>query len=500
MSTHVESPYISDGLWLRGNCHTHTTNSDGRMTPQEAVAAYAELGHDFLCLSDHDALTDVAGLDSLGLVLVPSVEFSGNSHMLGLGVRSVLEAPTQQELIDAVGADHGLSVLCHPNWLEHFNHYPYEMMLGLTGFIGIEIFNGVCIEQAGNHLATDKWDRLLSAGRRVWGLADDDAHAAGQVGQAWNVVRARERSVAAILEALRTGSFYASCGVTIRAIAAQGPRLRIEAADADRIVLFGLHGARRAVVDGPVLDLDLSEVEGPYVRAECYGRGGATAWTQPFFIRDGKYDRRQKRLAELGTLESCRLNVLRAERAPRLTGRLDDPLWRQAPVLDHFMGYHDGETPPVRTEVRCILAGGTLYFGLRCQEPRLEEMKLTTADGGHIWTHDSVELFLDVDGLAQSAYHFMVSAAGHSYAALRGSTRTPAPQVQARSGRWEQGGERGWSAELAVPVEPLGASTAPGARWGLHVCRNRCPQKGAYVANWVCTSNHNLPAYGSLLF
>ena len=42
-----------EGLWLRGNLHTHTTVSDGKLTPEECIRLYKEKGYDFLCITDH---------------------------------------------------------------------------------------------------------------------------------------------------------------------------------------------------------------------------------------------------------------------------------------------------------------------------------------------------------------------------------------------------------------------------------------------------------------
>ena len=44
--------------WYKGNLHSHTTNSDGAWTPDEAVDHYKANGYAFLCLSDHNLYTD----------------------------------------------------------------------------------------------------------------------------------------------------------------------------------------------------------------------------------------------------------------------------------------------------------------------------------------------------------------------------------------------------------------------------------------------------------
>ena len=41
---------------LKGALHTHTTCSDGQLTPPELVAAYRELGFQFVAITDHDHL------------------------------------------------------------------------------------------------------------------------------------------------------------------------------------------------------------------------------------------------------------------------------------------------------------------------------------------------------------------------------------------------------------------------------------------------------------
>lgn len=43
-------------MHLKGCLHTHTTCSDGKLTPQEVADVYAGLGYDFIAFTDHDYL------------------------------------------------------------------------------------------------------------------------------------------------------------------------------------------------------------------------------------------------------------------------------------------------------------------------------------------------------------------------------------------------------------------------------------------------------------
>lgn len=498
---YLESPYLQDesALWLRGNLHLHTTRSDGVATPQEAIRRYAELGHDFLMLSDHDTLFDPAGLDPCGLILLPGNEVSGGSpHVLDVGARALLPAAANhQELLDAINARSGFPVLCHPNWEGDFDHYPMDMLLALTGYAGVEIFNGVVIDLEGNHLAVDKWDRLLSAGKKVWGYANDDTHQAYHPGRGWNVVRAREKNLPAILNALRTGSFYASTGVEITEIRCDGSRLHLVAPNADRIAVVGQHAKRLFYVDGQVLDYDAAGLAMPYIRVECYGRGEQMAWTQPFYIREGAYELLQRRVAEAAG-QKGELHALRAEKAPAFTGRLDDPLWQQAPAHERFWQNHDARPAAVRTQLRCILAGNTLVFGVRCEEPLLEQVEMNNPPGGSVWQGDCIEFFLDVEGKGKEYYHIIANASAAAVAAHRGTRPPEALQAQAKTARWSEGARRGWSLELAISLGRL--TPAPGQKWGFHVCRNRRPIPTTLMWSWVGGSNHNAGQYGELVF
>lgn len=73
--------------------HTHTTVSDGRMTPQELMAAAHRNGLSVIAITDHDALDGCRDLADPpgGLRVVPGIELSVDDafsevHLLGLGI------------------------------------------------------------------------------------------------------------------------------------------------------------------------------------------------------------------------------------------------------------------------------------------------------------------------------------------------------------------------------------------------------------------------------
>lgn len=286
----IDHPYrgIAKGRWLRGNLHTHTTNSDGSNRPQKVIDRYARLGYDFLAISDHDIRTsgsDYRKWNARGMTLMPGNEVSANGpHILHVGADShVKPVPRRQEVINQIAAGKGLAVVAHPNWMAAFDGTTIAQMQEWIGYHGLEIYNGLIGRLAGSPYCTNKWDLLLSQGRRLWGFAHDDSHADEDVGRGWNMVYVKQRTAGAILEAITAGRFYASTGVVITSIDVRGNRITIVTENASRIVAISDSGRRKAVVDDRRIAFDVPEGV-KYIRFECWGNGERFAWTQPFFI------------------------------------------------------------------------------------------------------------------------------------------------------------------------------------------------------------------------
>jgi hypothetical protein len=287
----IDHPYrnLARNQWLRGNLHTHTTNTDGQNKPQSVIDKYARLGHDFLAISDHDIYTagkQYRTWNNKGMIMMPGNEISASGpHILHVAPdRFVEPLMPRQEVINRIDKGAGLAVIAHPNWLGEFDGTKITQMQEWVGYHGLEIYNGLINRLQGSPYCTNKWDLMLSQGRRLWGFANDDSHNDDDIGNGWNVVCVRERSVSAIREALKAGRFYASSGVEISRIAVRGSRVTIETENARRIVGVSAFGRRVALVDDSAIALDMQE-QWQYVRFECWGDGEQFAWTQPFWAK-----------------------------------------------------------------------------------------------------------------------------------------------------------------------------------------------------------------------
>ena len=305
------APGSSRPRWYKGNLHTHTLNSDGDSTPAEVVTWYREHEYNFLLLSDHNHLTDSAGLNtvfgSVGQFLVlqgEEVTDSFNSkpiHVNAYDLATELQprhgtsiANTIQNNVDAILAVKALPSLNHPNygWAVTSEDLLRVQNLGL-----MEVYNGhPTVNNAGGggfQSLDEMWDTLLSAGRRIKGIAVDDAHHFKKIGKefanpgrGWIEVRAEALTASAIHAAIEQGQFYASTGVKLKdvEITATEYKLVIDPRQTEKFTtsFIGAGGKVLAKSFDTAPSYTFQRGDG-YVRARVDSSFAASAWTQPAF-------------------------------------------------------------------------------------------------------------------------------------------------------------------------------------------------------------------------
>ncbi len=306
-------PTLPSFKWLKGNIHTHTTESDGDDTPENVVRWYRRHGYDFLVLSDHNHLTLFEYAEGRRRfkrpLMVPGEEVTlsiheGRTpiHLNAIGISRVVEpidavetVPTIQANVDAIVSAGGIASINHPNYLWSFDH---SHIKNVTGASLLEIYNGHPAAnvhgapgKAGNE---DIWDGVLTGGRAIFGVATDDSHhykdfhpGMSNPGRGWVVVRAEALEVEAIVDGLASGSFYSSTGVELADLesssAAISVRVKPEKDFIYTTAFIGRGGHTHAESTGLEASYEPEGGEG-YVRAVVRSSSGARAWTQPVFL------------------------------------------------------------------------------------------------------------------------------------------------------------------------------------------------------------------------
>lgn len=169
---------------------------------------------------------------------------------------------------------------------------------------------------------------------------------------------------------------------------------------------------------------------------------------------------------------SVSVRVARSPAPIALDGQLDEPAWRDAPLMQLIQqSPRPGEPTPYETVVRVVLAGDRIYFGFACRDPEPGKIVVhTMRRDDEMRGDDSVGVVLDTYGDKRTGYWVRVNAAG---ARADGLISDPEHASSEWDGIWDARTARtesGWSAEIVIPSRTL--SFTPGLNdWGLNLER-----------------------------
>ena len=269
------------------NLHTHTSRSDGRVSPEQAIARYRENGYDAIALTDHWVRSEC--YDDNGMTILGGAEYNigshdsttGVYHILGLGVTRDIDADktsAPQQIIDAIHAAGGLAVLAHPAWSLNTP----EQILELHDIDATEIYNSV----SGVHFSRRPdssliVDMIATRGLYLPLIADDDAHYYDtDACVSWIMAEAEDNSEKAILDAVKAGKFYATQGPEVH-MWIEGDEAVVRCSPADEIVFFSNLVWGKRVFEGDGLTEARYQITSceSFLRCEITANDGKRAWT-----------------------------------------------------------------------------------------------------------------------------------------------------------------------------------------------------------------------------
>lgn len=295
------SPFDLPGPFLKGNIHTHSDRSDGVLPPDEVERRYRAAGYDFLSMTDHFLraydfpITDISLLADdrftpiLGAELhAPCTEMSDLWHLVAVGLPADFaptsdaeDGPALARRARAAGAFVGIA---HPAWYQ-LSMQDAETLVDAAH--AIEIYNHGC------HVMHDKGDGaylldgLSDKGHRLLTYACDDAHfRTPDFGGGWVMLKARDRSAQAIVQALKDGAYYSTQGPTIQNVELLGDSLLVECSPAAGILIAGRGYQHSYRFEAGIsrAELPMAGLEGsPWFRVIVFGQDGKRAWTNPYW-------------------------------------------------------------------------------------------------------------------------------------------------------------------------------------------------------------------------
>ncbi len=172
--------------------------------------------------------------------------------------------------------------------------------------------------------------------------------------------------------------------------------------------------------------------------------------------------------------------AVRVERAPRMDGTLNDPIWQQASPITDFRQRepYEGQPATERTEVRVLFTRNEVYFGIVCRDATPHGVVATQLRRDVSQEFDDYfEMVIDSRRDRRNAYVFQINPLGTQ----RDGLLTDEPQMDNTQdgdpgwdGVWTSEariGEGGWTATVEIPFSTLNFMKSSDVVWGINFKR-----------------------------
>lgn len=302
-----------NGNFYKGNLHTHTTVSDGQLSPEDTIRRFQKNNYSFLSITDHNIYSVYSEWNAKDFLMIPGVELDTTAvpkgvwghHIVGIGhpdstcfshgEKFVDEKShknkSAQEIIDFLVENKHLAIYAHPYW----SRVDISDIKNLKNLAGMEIMNYGCevAWKCGNSEVF--FDHFLWNNNFLWCLSTDDCH--GHINDycgGYIVVKTDDFSHSGILEAIEKGSFYASYAregeeaPEIIDFVVEDGIAKITCGPCRDVYIYTPRGHKpfHGTVDSPITYAEYKiNTDSEYVRVTCVDFNGNTSWCQPISLR-----------------------------------------------------------------------------------------------------------------------------------------------------------------------------------------------------------------------
>lgn len=298
--------FSAAGKFYRGNLHTHSTQSDGVLSPEEVCRRYQAEGYDFIALTDHFVglfdypITDTTAFHNERFTTIPGAELHTGSmenghlwHIVAAGLPSDFTPPNAPHFRPVKGSEPAASIaqrardagafvaIAHPHW----SGMTEADARTITAAHAVEIYNHGCVVDNDRGEGFLTLEHLLNSGRKLNLIATDDAHFnTPDFFGGWVMVKATQNTPNALLTALKNGEFYSSTGPQIHDIRFTDEGIEVDCSAAATIIVQG-KGTSMATLHGQTMTTAQLSLErlasSPWVRVTVIDRAGKRAWSNP---------------------------------------------------------------------------------------------------------------------------------------------------------------------------------------------------------------------------
>ncbi len=321
----------------RANLHSHSTLSDGKLSPEELKRIYRAQGYSILAVTDHEHPKSHAHLSEPDFLMLTGYEAyirtNANAQFdryepevhLNLFAKDpknetlicfneayvkYIDDPAERASLRRVGSERPreysvayvnefIRTAVSQGYLVSYNHPTWSMedeerVLAYENIFSLEIQNYSSYRQNGIEYAGALYDKMLRRRNHLFCHAGDDNHNKGPLDcprsdsfGAFTMILSDDLSYDSVITAMETGEMYASQGPLLNEISLEDGIVHVECSPAKRIVLYtGSKAPKYSVAaKGSTItsaDLKLDPIA-PYFRVAVIDEEGQIASSRGFF-------------------------------------------------------------------------------------------------------------------------------------------------------------------------------------------------------------------------
>lgn len=197
--------------WYKGDTHLHTTNSDGKMTPEKLISECKKLGLDYMIITDHNYNTVKQSYFNGDMLVIQGQELTNEpGHVNVWGAKVPHDPPhkldTTEDYLKLIEESRkaGATIsLNHP----FCSNCPFRLDKDDFKFDTVEVWNAV--QHSDNVKNLKWWSEQLLKGNKIMAVGGSDHHQnygpVSFLATPTTYVLAEEKTAPAILKAIREG-------------------------------------------------------------------------------------------------------------------------------------------------------------------------------------------------------------------------------------------------------------------------------------------------------
>ena len=316
--------FAKEGHWYKANLHSHSTVSDGMLSPEEAKEKYKARGYQIYAYSDHHVLVPHPELKDEDFLPITSMEasikdfrdpdneerqtyhlnfFSKNElcdrfvdfPRLELQEKREYGAEIINDLIRRANEAGFLAQYNHPFW----STQTVRDFGPLEGLWGFEVFNGGSQAMGCRGWGDQQFVEMMWEGKYLCPSAGDDNHGPADPDnpnddsfRCFTMIRAEKLEYNTVLKAMEEGQLYATTGPTIEEAFVEDGRVHIKTPPACKIMVREQYrgylcvSSREDDLTEAVFDLSRFRDPPRYIRFEIWDTHNNRAVTRAYFPQE----------------------------------------------------------------------------------------------------------------------------------------------------------------------------------------------------------------------